>query len=129
MTIRRLHGRWLAEHPYAAIRENVARHPNADPTTLGLLDKDRSQPLWYLVALNPNTPAFLRRKLQDRLRQLGQSTSSKQIIQLRLASIAAFAIANLDSLAKRLCRARVRGYARHVRGPGRENARMSYHTL
>jgi hypothetical protein len=24
----------LAKHPYAAIRENVARHPNADPTTL-----------------------------------------------------------------------------------------------
>jgi hypothetical protein len=55
----------------------VARHPNADPTTLGLLANDRSQPLWYLVAFNPNTPAVLRRKLLDRLRKLGQSTSSK----------------------------------------------------
>jgi hypothetical protein len=67
----------LAKHPYAAIRENVARHPNADPTTLAWLARDRSQPLWYLVAFNPNTPAALRRKLQDRLRKLGQSTSSK----------------------------------------------------
>jgi hypothetical protein len=67
----------LAKHPYAAIRENVARHPNADPATLTTLSKDRSQPLWYLVAFNPNTPAALRRKLQDRLRKLGQSTPSK----------------------------------------------------
>jgi len=67
----------LAKHPYAAIRENVARHPNADATTLAWLSRDRSQPLWYLVAFNPNTPAALRRKLQERLRKLGQSTSSK----------------------------------------------------
>jgi hypothetical protein len=67
----------LAKHPYAAIRENVARHPNADPVTLASLSRDRSQPLWYLVAFNPNTPAVLRRKLQDRLRKLGQSASSK----------------------------------------------------
>ena len=67
----------LAKHPYAAIRENVARHPNADPVTLALLSRDRSQPLWYLVAFNPNTPAALRRKLQDRLRKLGQNNSSK----------------------------------------------------
>jgi hypothetical protein len=67
----------LAKHPYAAIRENVARHPNADATTLAWLSRDRSQPLWYLVAFNPNTPAVLRRKLQERLRKLGQSTSSK----------------------------------------------------
>jgi len=67
----------LARHPYAAIRENVPRHPNADSTTLSWLAKDRSQPLWYLVAFNPNTPSVLRRKLQDRLRKLGQSASSK----------------------------------------------------
>jgi len=67
----------LAKHPYAAIRENVARHPNADSTTLAWLSRDRSQPLWYLVAFNPNTPAALRRKLQERLRKLGQTTSSK----------------------------------------------------
>ena len=62
----------LARHPYAAIRENVARHPNADPTTLAWLSRDRSQPLWYLVAFNPNTPGSLRRRLQERLRKLGQ---------------------------------------------------------
>jgi hypothetical protein len=67
----------LAKHPYGAIRENVARHPNADPATLALLSRDRSQPLWYLVAFNPNTPGLLRRKLQERLRKLGQDTGSK----------------------------------------------------
>ncbi|HEX2714142.1 MAG TPA: hypothetical protein VHM88_18265 [Candidatus Acidoferrales bacterium] len=67
----------LARHPYAAIRENVARHPNTDAATLAWLSRDRSQPLWYLVAFNPNTPANLRRKLQDRLRKLGQSPGSK----------------------------------------------------
>jgi hypothetical protein len=65
----------LAKHPYAAIRENVARHPNADASTLTALSKDRSQPLWYLVAFNPNTPGPLRSKLQDRLRKLGQTGS------------------------------------------------------
>jgi hypothetical protein len=63
----------LAKHRYAAIRENVARHPNADATTLAYLSKDRSQPLWYLVAFNPNTPVGLRRKLQERLRRLGET--------------------------------------------------------
>ena len=67
----------LARHPYGAIRENVARHPNADPGTLTLLSRDRSQPLWYLVAFNPNTPATLRRKLQERLRKLGQTHPRK----------------------------------------------------
>jgi len=67
----------LAKHPYGAIRENVARHPNADATTLSLLSRDRSQPLWYLVAFNPNTPSTLRRKLQDRLRKLGEHSAMK----------------------------------------------------
>ena len=67
----------LAKHPYAAIRENVARHPSADAPTLALLSKDRSQPLWYLVAFNPNTPSNLRQKLQERLRKLGQFQASK----------------------------------------------------
>ncbi len=67
----------LARHPYGAIRENVARHPNADPNTLSWLSRDRSQPLWYLVAFNPNTPSVLRRKLQDRLRKLGQNSGTK----------------------------------------------------
>jgi hypothetical protein len=67
----------LAKHPYGAIRENVARHPNTDPYTLSWLSRDRSQPLWYLVAFNPNTPSTLRRKLQERLRKLGETTGTK----------------------------------------------------
>jgi len=67
----------LAKHAYGAIRENVARHPNADTGTLLLLSRDRSQPLWYLVAFNPNTPATLRRKLQQRLRKLGENAGTK----------------------------------------------------
>lgn len=61
----------LAHHPYGAIRENVARHPNADSSTLTFLSKDKTQPLWYLVAFNPNTPTPLQRKLRDRLKRLG----------------------------------------------------------
>ena len=67
----------LARHNYAAIRENVARHPNADPSTLAWLSRDQSQPLWYLVAFNPNTNATLRRKLQQRLSKLGETASVK----------------------------------------------------
>ena len=69
--------RRLARHEYPAIRENVARHPNTDASTLTLLSKDKEQPLWYLVAFNPNTPEPLRRKLQERMRKLGQTTGSK----------------------------------------------------
>ena len=67
----------LARHPYGAIRENVARHPNADSATLTWLTKDQSQPLWYLVAFNPNTPSPLQRRLRDRLKRLGESHASK----------------------------------------------------
>jgi hypothetical protein len=63
----------LAKHPYGAIRENVARHPNADANTLTYLSRDRSQPLWYLVAFNPNTPTTLQRRLRDRLKRLGET--------------------------------------------------------
>jgi len=65
------------EHAYAAIRENVARHPNADPATLTWLSKDRSQPLWCPVAFKPNTPTPLQRRLRDRLKRLGESQASK----------------------------------------------------
>jgi hypothetical protein len=65
----------LARHPYAAIRENVARHPNTDSVTLRWLCRDRTQPLWYLVAFNPNTPPGLKKKLQARMRKLGQAPS------------------------------------------------------
>lgn len=61
----------LARHPYAAIRENIARHPNASVATLRALCRDRSQPLWYLVAFNSNTPPALREKLRARIRALG----------------------------------------------------------
>ncbi len=67
----------LARHSYAAIRENVARHPNAEPATLAMLSRDHTQPLWYLVAFNPNTPGMLRRRLQDRLRKLGERSGTK----------------------------------------------------
>ncbi len=61
----------LARHPYSAIRENVARHPNASVATLRALCRDKSQPLWYLVAFNPNTPVALREQLRARIRRGG----------------------------------------------------------
>ncbi len=67
----------LSRHVYPAIRENVARHPNAASGTLQRLSLDRTQPLWYLVAFNPNTPPALKRKLQARMRKLGQGADSK----------------------------------------------------
>lgn len=71
----------LARHIYPAIRENVARHPNADADTLTRLSKDRSMPLWYLVAFNPNTPAILRRKLQERMRKQSPPPQQQQAQQ------------------------------------------------
>ncbi len=62
----------LAKHPYAAIRENVARHPNADADTLTALSRDRSQPLWYLVAFNPSAPKALRQQLERQIKQAGR---------------------------------------------------------
>ena len=67
----------LSHHPYSAIRENIARHPNSDPATLSRLSRDRSQPLWYLVAFNPNAPALLRKKLQERMRRLGEKSATQ----------------------------------------------------
>lgn len=61
----------LARHPYAAIRENVARHPNTSLATLKALCRDRREPLWYLVAFNPNTPPALRARLRNRIRRRG----------------------------------------------------------
>jgi hypothetical protein len=69
--------RLLGRHAYSAIRENVARHPNSDAETLRRLSADRTQPLWYLVAFNPSTPAPLKRKLQERMRKLGQNPETK----------------------------------------------------
>ena len=58
---------------------NLETLPGAqgDPATLAWLSRDRSQPLWYLVAFNPNTPSVLRRKLQERLRKLGETAATK----------------------------------------------------
>ena len=67
----------LSRHPYAAIRENIARHPNSDAATLSRLSRDRTQPLWYLVAFNPNAPPNLRKKLQERMRRLGEKTATQ----------------------------------------------------
>jgi hypothetical protein len=64
--------RLLARHPYGAIRENIARHPNADGPTLTQLSHDKTQPLWYLVAFNPSAPAELRKKLQERMHKMGE---------------------------------------------------------
>src|ERR1700685_399355 len=70
----------LSHHPYSAIRENIARHPNSDASTLSRLSKDRTQPLWYLVAFNPNAPAPLRKKLQERLRRLGEKAATPEAV-------------------------------------------------
>ncbi len=67
----------LSHHPYSAIRENIARHPNSDASTLSRLSRDRTQPLWYLVAFNPNAPATLRKKLQERMRRLGEKSATQ----------------------------------------------------
>jgi hypothetical protein len=67
----------LSHHPYSAIRENIARHPNSDAPTLLRLSRDRTQPLWYLVAFNPNAPAPLRKKLQERMRRLGERSATQ----------------------------------------------------
>jgi len=67
----------LSHHPYSAIRENIARHPNSDAGTLTRLSRDRTQPLWYLVAFNPNAPSTLRKKLQERMRRLGEKSATQ----------------------------------------------------
>jgi hypothetical protein len=67
----------LSHHPYSAIRENIARHPNSDAATLTRLSHDRAQPLWYLVAFNPNAPGPLRKKLQERMRRLGEKSATQ----------------------------------------------------
>lgn len=67
----------LAGHPYPAVRENVARHPNADAKTLALLSRDRTEPLWYLVASNPSAPPELRRRLKQQLKPAGRKRRAK----------------------------------------------------
>lgn len=59
----------LAAHPYAAVRENVARHPRTPAAVLGRMAADAREPLWFLVACNPSTPDDLRRKLRARMKK------------------------------------------------------------
>lgn len=57
----------LARHSYDAVKENVARHPNADAKTLKLLAEDATRPLWLLVACNASAPEELRARLRRRM--------------------------------------------------------------
>ena len=62
----------LANHPYSATRENVARHPNTPAHILQRMADDTSEPLWFLVAFNPSTPPDLRERLRARLQQAAE---------------------------------------------------------
>jgi len=59
----------MASHPYAAVRENVARHPHTPAATLRAMAEDADEPLWFLVACNPSTPPDLRDRLRERMKQ------------------------------------------------------------
>jgi hypothetical protein len=59
----------FAAHPYAAVRENVARHPHTPAHVLLRMAEDPSEPLWFLVACNPSTPSELRERLRARMKQ------------------------------------------------------------
>lgn len=58
----------LAAHPYAAVRENVARHPLTPMAVLEAMAEDTQEPLWFLVMCNSSTPEPLRERLRARLR-------------------------------------------------------------
>lgn len=60
----------FASHPYASVRENVARHPNTPPHVLRTMAEDSREPLWFLVACNPSVPQDLRERLQTRMQQM-----------------------------------------------------------
>jgi hypothetical protein len=59
----------LAAHPYAAVRENVARHPHTPAVVLRAMAEDSSEPLWFLVACNSSSPPDLRDALRERMKQ------------------------------------------------------------
>ncbi len=58
----------LSHHPYSAVRENVARHPNTPADILRDLAGDTSEALWFLVACNPSIPDHLRERLRERMK-------------------------------------------------------------
>ncbi len=58
----------MALHPYSAVRENVARHPQTPERVLRDLADRQNEPLWFLVACNPSTPADLRERLRARMK-------------------------------------------------------------
>lgn len=58
----------MASHPYAAVRENVARHPKTPEGVLRAMAEDHAEPLWFLVACNPSTPTDLRERLRARMK-------------------------------------------------------------
>jgi hypothetical protein len=59
----------MASHPYAAVRENVARHPRTPVHVLRKLAEESDEPLWFLVACNPSTPPDLKERLRVRMRE------------------------------------------------------------
>ena len=63
----------LARHSYDAVKENVARHPNADRKTLQMLAADPARPLWLLVACNAAAPEELRATLRRRMEQMEEA--------------------------------------------------------
>jgi tryptophan 2,3-dioxygenase len=63
----------LARHSYDAVKENVARHRNADAKTLEMLAEDASRPLWLLVACNASAPEGLRHSLRRRMEQMDEA--------------------------------------------------------
>jgi hypothetical protein len=68
----------LVDHPYEAVRENIARHPRADAATLEKLASDPERELWLLVACNSATPPELRDRLRVRYDAGGPKESPQQ---------------------------------------------------
>ena len=67
---------YLSHHPYDAIAEVIARHPNADAETLERLAAEEERPLWVLVAANGSAPGPLRQKLLQRLKAVADAEVS-----------------------------------------------------
>jgi hypothetical protein len=68
----------LASHSYAAVRENVARHPQADAATLEKLASEPGSELWMLVSCNDAAPPELRDRLLTRFDTKGATHRGQQ---------------------------------------------------